>query len=101
MQCAGWIEYVVAIATRGFFVLALKSNGKVVAWGRNDHGQCSVPGDLTNAVAVAAGFSLQTSTNLKVANSWSVITNSLQIGNGQITVTNPTTCGQHFYRLEK
>lgn len=29
--------------------------GGVVAWGRNDHGECNVPAGLTGAIAVAAG----------------------------------------------
>ena len=28
----------------------------VIAWGDNSYGQCNVPYDLTNAVAVAAGY---------------------------------------------
>jgi alpha-tubulin suppressor-like RCC1 family protein len=35
--------------------LALKSNGTVVAWGRNDFGQSNVPADLDGVVAIAAG----------------------------------------------
>lgn len=35
--------------------LALRSNGTVVAWGLNDHGQCTVPGQLDGVVAIAGG----------------------------------------------
>lgn len=35
--------------------LALKSDGTVVAWGSNTSGQCDVPTDLTDVVAIAAG----------------------------------------------
>lgn len=36
--------------------LALKSDGTVVAWGKNDTGQCDVPPGLADVVQVAAGF---------------------------------------------
>ena len=35
--------------------LALKSDGTVVAWGRNSQGQSTVPGGLNGVVAIAAG----------------------------------------------
>lgn len=35
--------------------LAVKSDGSVVAWGHNNDGECDVPVDLRNVVAVAAG----------------------------------------------
>ncbi len=35
--------------------LALKSNGTVVAWGLNDHGQTDVPADLPKVVSIATG----------------------------------------------
>ena len=35
-------------------ILALRADGRVVAWGQNASGQTNVPGWLTNAVAVAA-----------------------------------------------
>lgn len=40
--------------------LALAGDGHVLAWGDNSLGQCNVPADLTNSIAVAAGggFSL-------------------------------------------
>jgi alpha-tubulin suppressor-like RCC1 family protein len=38
----------------GTVVVALP--GSVVAWGDNTYGQCNVPGGLTNAIAIAAGF---------------------------------------------
>ena len=36
-------------------VLVLKADGTVVAWGRNNHGQCSVPAELGGVVQVSAG----------------------------------------------
>ena len=35
--------------------LGLKEDGSIVAWGRNDYGQCNVPSPNTNFVAVAGG----------------------------------------------
>lgn len=45
----------VALAAGDYHCLALRSDGTVVAWGDNSHGQTNVPLDLTNAVSVAAG----------------------------------------------
>ena len=39
------------------FVLAVKTDGTVVAWGNNTYGQCNVPAGQSNVVAVAAGQS--------------------------------------------
>ncbi len=36
--------------------VALRKDGTVVAWGRNEYGQCNVPKDLPPAVHVGAGF---------------------------------------------
>jgi alpha-tubulin suppressor-like RCC1 family protein len=49
------LSNVVALAAGGLHVLALRSDGTVVAWGDNSFGQTNVPAGLTNAVAVAAG----------------------------------------------
>ena len=46
---------VVQIAVGQNFSLALKSDGRVVAWGATNYGQTIVPANLTNAVQVAAG----------------------------------------------
>jgi alpha-tubulin suppressor-like RCC1 family protein len=35
--------------------LGLRSDGTVIAWGRDNEGQCTVPAGLGNVVAVAAG----------------------------------------------
>src|SRR6185436_13510046 len=35
--------------------LALRADGKVVAWGANGSGQTNVPSDLTNAISIGAG----------------------------------------------
>jgi alpha-tubulin suppressor-like RCC1 family protein len=36
--------------------LGLKADGSIVAWGRNQEGQCNVPAPNTGFVAVAAGY---------------------------------------------
>ena len=44
-----------AIAAGWGHNLALKSDGTVLAWGRNDYGQSAVPAGLRDVVAVSAG----------------------------------------------
>ena len=44
-----------AIAAGWGHNLALKSDGTVLAWGRNDYGQSAVPAGLSDVVAIAAG----------------------------------------------
>lgn len=44
-----------AIAAGGWHSLALKADGSVVGWGRNDFGQCNTPAAATDVVVVAAG----------------------------------------------
>ena len=39
-----------------FNTLAVKQDGTVVAWGRNDVGQCVVPSTLTDVVEASAGY---------------------------------------------
>jgi alpha-tubulin suppressor-like RCC1 family protein len=46
---------VVAIAAGGHHTVALKNDGTVVAWGRNEYGQTTVPAGLSGVVAIAAG----------------------------------------------
>ena len=46
---------IVAAAVGGAHTLALKTDGRVIAWGNNTYGQANVPSDLTNVVAIAAG----------------------------------------------
>jgi hypothetical protein len=46
----------VAITAGSWHSLALKSDGTVVAWGSNEHGERIVPSDLSSAIAVAAGY---------------------------------------------
>jgi chitodextrinase/alpha-tubulin suppressor-like RCC1 family protein len=53
---AARIPGAIAIASSVWHVLALKSDGTVVAWGLNDLGQSTVPGGLGNVVAIAAGY---------------------------------------------
>jgi alpha-tubulin suppressor-like RCC1 family protein len=45
-----------AIAAGGEHSLALRTNGTVLAWGGNTHGQTNVPADLSNVTAIAAGY---------------------------------------------
>lgn len=40
--------------------IALRNDGTVVAWGRNEYGQCNVPHDLPPAVHVSVGFNHST-----------------------------------------
>ena len=46
---------VAAIAANGWFTLALKTDGTVVAWGDNASKQCLVPTNLVDVTAIAAG----------------------------------------------
>ncbi|MSU40953.1 MAG: hypothetical protein EXS28_04470, partial [Pedosphaera sp.] len=46
---------VVAIAAGVYHTVALKQDGTVVAWGKNDDGQTTVPAGLSGVVAIAAG----------------------------------------------
>ena len=50
------LSNIIALAGGGYHSLALKSDGRVVAWGWNGIGQTNVPTTLTNAVAIAAGL---------------------------------------------
>ena len=54
------LSNVVAIAAGGidgsFHSLAVRADGRVVAWGSNNYGQTNVPASLTNVVAVSAGW---------------------------------------------
>eukprot|EP00568_Trieres_chinensis_P004995 CAMPEP_0183296808 /NCGR_PEP_ID=MMETSP0160_2-20130417/4246_1 /TAXON_ID=2839 ORGANISM="Odontella Sinensis, Strain Grunow 1884" /NCGR_SAMPLE_ID=MMETSP0160_2 /ASSEMBLY_ACC=CAM_ASM_000250 /LENGTH=132 /DNA_ID=CAMNT_0025458485 /DNA_START=140 /DNA_END=534 /DNA_ORIENTATION=+ len=54
------ISEAVAVAAGNNHCLALKQDGSVIGWGRNDHGQTTIPGGLSQVRAVAAGrnFSL-------------------------------------------
>ena len=47
---------VIAIAGGAYHSLALKSDGKVVAWGYDGSGQTDVPASLTNVIAISAGY---------------------------------------------
>lgn len=49
------LSNVIAISAGYRHNLAVKSDGTVVAWGDNGHGQCNVPPTLNNVVDVAAG----------------------------------------------
>jgi hypothetical protein len=49
------LSNVTAIAAGYAHTVALKSDGTVVAWGRNNYGQSIVPAGLSNVTAIAAG----------------------------------------------
>jgi len=49
------LEHCVAVAAGRFHSLGVRSDGSIVAWGRNDRGQCNVPEASADFVAVAAG----------------------------------------------
>jgi alpha-tubulin suppressor-like RCC1 family protein len=53
-QVPAVLSHVVAIAA-GEHSLALRTDGTVVAWGRNDFNEINVPSGLNNVVAIAAG----------------------------------------------
>ena len=42
-------------ASSGSHSVVLRTNGQVIAWGRNSRGECSVPANLGAAVSIAAG----------------------------------------------
>ena len=47
---------VIAIDTSGQHIVALKADGSVVSWGSNNCGETTVPSNLSNVKAVAAGY---------------------------------------------
>ena len=49
------LRNVVAVGAGSAHGLVLRSDGTVVAWGKNDYGQTNVPFGLSNVVAVSAG----------------------------------------------
>ena len=63
------LSNIVAIAAGNEFSLALKKEGTVVAWGKNNFHQTDVPAGLSNIVAIAAGpnFCLAITTNSTAA----------------------------------
>ena len=46
---------VLAVAAGNIHSVALKSNGRVVVWGDNSHGQTNVPANVSNVMSIAAG----------------------------------------------
>src|SRR5262245_19879549 len=50
------LDGVAAVAAGWMHVLALKSNGTVVAWGSNYSGQTNVPAGLSHVTAIGAGL---------------------------------------------
>ncbi len=49
------LQDALAIAAGGYHNLAIRANGKVVAWGANDYGQTNVPEGLSEVIGIAAG----------------------------------------------
>jgi alpha-tubulin suppressor-like RCC1 family protein len=49
-------DSLVAIAAGEDFDLGIGADGRIVAWGNNEYGQCDVPAPNADFVAVAAGF---------------------------------------------
>src|ERR1051326_1611903 len=49
------LSNVVAIAAGGWHNLALKADGTLLGWGRNDYGQSDIPAGISNVLAVQAG----------------------------------------------
>lgn len=105
VQVGGSLATAVAVATGGDHTLALKSDGTVVAWGRNTSGQLGngnntsqtspvAVSSLTNVVAIAAGTAH--SLALKADGTvWSWGTNfEGQLGTGSTTPTSTNTPGQ-------
>ena len=55
------LDEVVSISTGSNYSIALKNNGTVVGWGRNDHGQCLGTNDKTNITNQTRGTPITTS----------------------------------------
>ena len=55
------LDEVVSISTGSNYSIALKNNGTVVGWGRNDHGQCLGTNDKTNTTNQTRGTPITTS----------------------------------------
>jgi alpha-tubulin suppressor-like RCC1 family protein len=49
-------SHFVKVEAGGYFSVALKSDGTVVAWGKNTSGQCDVPEGLHDVIDIQAGF---------------------------------------------
>ena len=89
-----------AIACGGNHSLALKTDGTVVAWGKNDRGQCNVPIGLYNVIAIAGGnsFSAAVKSNGTVI-IWGANDNPVQT---QITDAIGIACGwRHVVILKR
>ena len=50
------LDSLIAVAGGSVQSLGLKSDGTIVAWGWNAHGECSVPSPNDNFIAVAGGY---------------------------------------------
>jgi Regulator of chromosome condensation (RCC1) repeat len=50
-----YIANIVAVSAGVNHNLALTYDGRVLAWGKNDRGQCDVPSDLADVVQISAG----------------------------------------------
>lgn len=49
------LPFLTAVSAGSGFIIGLTRERTVIAWGRNDYGQCEPPADLSDVVAISAG----------------------------------------------
>jgi hypothetical protein len=49
------LEKAVSVSCGGYHTVATTHDSRVVCWGKNNNGQCSVPVGLENVIAVSGG----------------------------------------------
>ncbi len=50
------VSNIIGVATGSGYSMAVRSNGTVTAWGKNDYGQTNVPAGLSNVVTISSGW---------------------------------------------